>query len=136
MPLWLLYLLLALATHRATRLLVEDELPLVKVPRDKVTDYFGQYDQAGRLVAGRRLGRLGWSIAYLVGCPWCMSVWVATGLVFAVGAVTSVPLPWLAIAVASSVTGWAAQAESEHEQRWAQRDLQLRAERQRTGIRP
>lgn len=127
---WLLVVLLTLATHRITRLLVADELPLVKAPRDAIADHFGIY-QGGQLVDGARWGRLGWSIAYLVGCPWCMSIWVAMALVFGTGSVMSVPLPWLIIAAASSITGWVASAEAEHEQRWAQRDAQLREIRAR-----
>ncbi len=122
MPAWLLVALLILATHRLTRLLVQDELPLVKIPRDRIANYFGRFDEAGNLVAGRQLGRVGWSIAYVFGCPWCMSAWAGALIIYLTCQVTSVPVPVLVWAAASTVTGLIASAESEHEQRWELND--------------
>lgn len=50
--------------------------------------------------------RLSYSIAYLWGCPWCMSFWVAWALIgVAMLLGFSVPLPWLLVAIASYVSG-------------------------------
>jgi hypothetical protein len=64
----LFFLILVLAVHRGTHLVVEDQLPLVRRPRDW-------------LVARKPEGPL----AYLVNCFWCSSVWVsavAVGLLY------------------------------------------------------
>lgn len=130
MSLWLLLVLILLATHRVTRLLTKDSLPIVDRPRAWIVATFGRADAAGNLVGGRRWGRLGWSIAYLWTCPWCMSVWVAAGLVFGAGAWTSIPLPWLWVAAASTVTGFlSGVVESEHELRYELADLELARKR-------
>ena len=123
---WLLTLLVVLAVHRLTRLAIADEIPVVKVPRDRIVDWLDP-------VAGRRghWGGFGRSVAYLLGCPWCMSVWVGAFVVWGTAWTVGLPVPWLVWAAASSVTGWAASAESEHDQRYAlrQRDLETRGPR-------
>jgi hypothetical protein len=121
MPSWLLVVLIVVAVHRVTRLLVADEIPLVKVPRDAAVNWLDPE------VPGRRApwGGFGRSVAYLIGCPWCMSMWVGAGLVALTTVFVSVPAPLLVWLAASSVTGWAAQAESEHEQRWKVRQQQI-----------
>jgi hypothetical protein len=116
---WLLLLLYTLTVHRTSRLLVTDSLPIIARPRDTIQHYFGAYDGYGNLYAGRQLGVVGWSIAYLLGCPWCMSVWVGTALIFGPLGDVSIPLPWLWIAAASTVTGvLGGIIESEHELRY------------------
>lgn len=123
---WLLVLLVILAIHRLTRLAVADEIPLVKVPRDKAVDWLDPLN--GRLPPW---GGFGKSIAYLLGCPWCMSVWVGGFVVWGTAWLHGLPVPWLVWAAASSVTGWAAAAESEHDQRWKLNEQRLAA-----GVRP
>lgn len=116
---WLLLALLTLTVHRITRLIVTDSLPVIAAPRDAIRRYFGQFDTLGNLTVGRQLGVVGWSIAYLLDCPWCMSIWVGTGLVFGALGPWSIPLPWLWVAAASSVTGFLSGVwESEHELRY------------------
>jgi Protein of unknown function (DUF1360) len=122
MPAWLLVLLMILTTHRGTRLVVQDDLPLVKIPRDRIASYFGRFDAAGNLIEGRQLGKVGWSIAYVLGCPWCSSVWVGGLVVWATTWFASVPVPVLVWLAASSVTGLIANHESEHEQRYELND--------------
>jgi hypothetical protein len=127
---WLLTILVIVTVHRLTRLAVADEIPLVKVPRDTVVNWLDPID-------GRRghWGGLGRSIAYLLGCPWCMSVWVGGVVVWLTVWLHGLPVPWLVWAAASSVTGWAASAESEHEQRWKLNE-QLIAAGERTTAGP
>lgn len=62
---WLTVALVLLATWRLTRLLVADAFPPVAKPRQWVVGRFGD----------------GSSVAYLVECPWCMSVWVGAAVV-------------------------------------------------------
>lgn len=62
MPVWLVVVLMVLATYRLTRLVVADEFPPVKTFRER---FEARHDN---------------SLGYLVGCPFCVSVYAA-GLV-------------------------------------------------------
>lgn len=113
--LWLLLVVAALATHRITRLIIADHIPVLAVPRDAVlnwldpsVDYLSTHP-----TAKPHLGAVGRALAYLGTCPWCMSVWVAGGIVWLLDArfQYSIPLPWLIIAVLSTVTGLLADIE-------------------------
>jgi len=121
----LVVLLTMLAVHRVTRLVVADEFPPVRAPREAIQDWFGEYDSRGNLVGGRRLGGFGRSVAYLVTCPWCMSVWVGGGIVWAVDHWHGLPVPFLVWAAASSFTGWAAAVEAAADQQHDLREHQL-----------
>lgn len=108
----LIVVLFVLATHRLTRLVIRDEVPLVALPRDWILDTFGRYDDEGKLTGGRRLGKLGWALAYVFTCDWCMSIWVGYGLLLVVWLTgVDMPVPWLVPLVASSVTGLIAERE-------------------------
>jgi hypothetical protein len=76
----------ALATHRLTRLLVEDE---VTEPLRNAA--------AGRNPEGR--------LAYFARCPWCVSTWVAAGWAALTVTAPSVAAPVGAMLAWSSVTG-------------------------------
>lgn len=130
---WLLVLLLALATHRITRLLVRDELPLVKVPRDALAHWLDPRDNNGDPAEPSPLGGLGRAIAYLVECDWCMSVWVGGGLVWATTATVGLPYPWLVWPALSTITGLMAAGEA-HAERRAQLD-QLQMTEREAGLR-
>lgn len=108
----LVVLIYFLAVHRGTRLLIHDKVPVFAWPREKMLDYFGSYDAEGNLVGGRRLGWLGESIAYLLTCPWCMSIWVGAGLMWGC-LLTGVdmPVPFLTFLASSTVTGFLAERE-------------------------
>ena len=91
-PLWLTVLLTCLATHRVTRLLTRDQLPLVAWPRERVVLFCdprlaekSTLEWHARRTGGRAPrphgGGLGRSVAYLITCDWCVSVYVAAGLV-------------------------------------------------------
>lgn len=125
----LVIVLLALATHRVTRALTRDQIPLVKVPRDAFVTRWGapSTDTADqplprelRNVAygGKRTNGLMRSLAYLWECDWCMSVWVGAGLTYLAWRWTELgDQPWI-VAVfaglaASTATGLIAQREPE-----------------------
>lgn len=116
---WLLVILTCLAVHRATRLLTRDHLPLIAVPRQKITMYL----DPPMIIDGvpvdpepkRPLGVIGWSLAFLLECDWCMSVWISAGIV-SLEVFTfhlNVPYPLLLGAAASTITGLIAQHEPE-----------------------
>lgn len=116
---WLVVVLIALATFRLTRLVVKDTIPAVKVPRDAIVNWLDPDDAwkiewlASRELAGKpyldppsgHLGAVGKSLAYLLSCPWCMSVWVGAAVTYATNLWVSVPMPWLTWAAACAVTG-------------------------------
>lgn len=91
---WLLLVVLNIVVYRVTRVITRDEFPLVRIPREwMVVRLYPEYADVetqsrygakhGR-AARPHLGALGQSIAYLLCCDWCMSVWVAAATVWAV----------------------------------------------------
>jgi hypothetical protein len=84
---WLLLVLLCLFVYRVTRLVTTDTMPLVAWPRETIVLYlhpeYADEDAQVRYVKkhgslGRNhLGAFGGSLAYLITCDWCASVWVA-----------------------------------------------------------
>lgn len=80
----LIFALMVLATWRITHLVVEDTIPVIAKPRDWV-------------IARKPEGNL----AYLLGCTYCSSVWVAAGVVAAVDLGTDYPVPLPALMIAS-----------------------------------
>lgn len=101
----LLIVVLALAVHRTTRLLTRDQVPLIKRPRDLVLAWIDPRDTDGHEVGRGPLGGLGRSIAYLMECDWCMSVWVSGALTWATAEMVGLPWPWLVWPAMSTVTG-------------------------------
>jgi hypothetical protein len=73
------------ATFRVSRLITHDEI--LAAPRMWVID------------------RAPTPLAYFVQCTWCVSVWVAGGVVVVLDQWATVPLPWAVILTASAVTG-------------------------------
>lgn len=122
MDLWLLLLVMSLATYRLTRLLVADTFPPVLWLRDRLAGgwreatepevdalhdgvdalaealalnpYYREFDG----VVNRCVIRKRWSpfwLAELFSCPWCASGWVAAGVTAAVWATGGLPVPLL-----------------------------------------
>ena len=119
---WLLVILTCLATHRATRLITRDHLPLIAIPRQRFIMWADppaevQLPDGTTVPIEPRprypLGILGRSLAFLLECDWCMSVWVATVMVLMEWYLTNWPVPYppLLVAAASTVTGLIAQRE-------------------------
>lgn len=117
MPVWLTYILIALAVHRATRFVTRDKFPLIAVPRYAITNWldpstqYAQVREAQGKEARGHWGLFGSALAYLWECDWCVSIWTAAGVVYATSHWTSVPLPVLAWLAASTVTGLLANNE-------------------------
>lgn len=81
MPLWLLLLILILATHRVTRIIVDDSV--LNAPRQWI------FDKGP-----------GW-LAELLSCHWCVGWWVAGATVGLTWLFQPIPLPglwWPAVA--------------------------------------
>ena len=79
----------ALATHRLTKLVVDDEI--ARPIREKIFDKFGEPSES--------------KLSFAITCPWCTSMWVGLGVV---AAGTIAPKAWRPLAYAlalSSVTG-------------------------------
>lgn len=126
---WLLWFGLIVAIWSTTRLLIKDEFPPVRVTRDWFVATFGVRDErTGELVGGRPgWGVVGYSIAYIWTCPWCMSVWVGIALwLFADYALGfSVSLPWLLIAAGRVLTGLAGMLEARIDQNYEEAEVRL-----------
>lgn len=106
-------LLLGLATHRLTRLLIADEITAGLRVR---------VQEAAEARWARRRGTAvdpadpdyHSPLAFALSCPWCASVWVAAALVTGLRAAgTRLPNPALLALAASSITGLLASLEPE-----------------------
>lgn len=102
--LWALALMIT--TWRVTRILVVENFPPAAALRDWVRDTFGVDNEDGDLVGPKRWGLLGYSLAYLWTCQWCMSVWVGAAVYAAwYWAGPGVMLPVVVVAAASGLAG-------------------------------
>lgn len=124
MSLWLLLLVMSLATYRLTRLVVADVFPPVLWLRDRIVGGWrpltrkesetnrlpvleeGQSATVARLggltvidgETNRYVERTRWVpywLADLLSCPWCASGWVALGVTAGTWAVVGLPVPLL-----------------------------------------
>ena len=132
MTVWLIIGLIV-AIERVTRLLVVDALPVVRYVREWFVPTFGVVNEDGEIVDGKGYRWARWltfSIAYLWTCPWCMSPWVGAAIVF--GSRLDVPYPWLVIAAGSTLSGWMANLQGEHDQRWAALDIEINGRKRPT----
>lgn len=100
------------AVFRLTRLVTSDAL--TEGLRDRIIERQRQRlaSTGDEMTVARRYGpevaEAGGPVAYLVGCPWCASMWVAVGVAVARRAA---PLPWALVArglTMSTITGWLA----------------------------
>jgi len=141
-PAWLDVALFIVATYRVTRLLTFDHLPVIAAPRVWITNQLDPSPAwrelhpkarplADRLAAAdtslskrgatrifaypvRAAAATGRTIAYLLECDWCMSVWVAAGGVWLWWA-QPVAAEWVFLAAAASgVTGLLAGRDGRH----------------------
>ena len=98
MNLALLFVLLAFATGRITRLVVADDLPPLRLTRNWIVGL--RPDVMAKQPTGRNATRVPenapyrnhWWLGELITCAWCASGWVSLGLWL--GTWWFVPLPW------------------------------------------
>ena len=89
---FLIFIIMCWAAYRLTRLIVTDQVPLIKIPRT---------------YAKRRLPDGHWFI-YLIGCEFCTSVYVAGGITLLVWSFNGLVLPWLVWPAVSGVASYLA----------------------------
>lgn len=94
------------AVYRLTKLVVDDAL--TQALREKLIEASSRRLDRSNVVRiyGSDVADAGGPVAYLVGCPWCASVWIAAGVVIARRVF---PLPWGLAARGlsmSAITGW------------------------------
>lgn len=129
----LLWFGMVVAIWRTTRLLVKDEFPPVAALRSWFIETFGRRSQrTGELIGGKRWGALGFSIAYVWSCMWCMSFWVGLALWWLAdrAAGLDIAYPWLLVAVASGVSGLVGSIEARIDQRYELAEMELERRRE------
>lgn len=105
---WLLVLLVALATHRATRLVTRDHI--LGRPRLAVQEWFeDHWEQRTELVSDSDEWQS--AGAYFLSCPFCMSVWIGGAIVAATAFTVGLPVPVLVWAAVSTAAGLLARLE-------------------------
>jgi ribosomal protein L37AE/L43A len=116
---WFVFLLAIFATHRVTRLLTRDQMPLIAVPREAFAQRWAVYEGAKtaeqRCISlnGKRTNIVMRSLAYLWECDWCMSVWVGAAIAYGTYHWINAWAWQVALlgATASTITGLIAQRE-------------------------
>lgn len=103
--------LFCLTVYRVTRLLTEDKIPIIATPRAVLYNWLDP--DPSEVLAGRRkpTGGTARAAAYLLTCPWCMSVWVGGIAALAVDHWLHIPYVWWMWPASSAVTGLLAAAE-------------------------
>jgi len=106
---WLVLLVFTgLTSFRLTRLVVEDDFPLVKIPREWVIGKpVYNYDTEQWEPANKHEGRWYYWFGELISCPWCASGWISLGLVVLVAASTKSGLlvEWFLLWIATWAIG-------------------------------
>ena len=104
MDLWLLLVLMSVATYRITRLVTTDTLPPALWVRDRLAGGWREaedHETPTDVIDGVPSvynKRAGWSpywVGKLITCNWCASAYVAAGVVGTVWVVDGLPLPGL-----------------------------------------
>lgn len=122
MEIAVLFFLMMMTAWRLTRFAVADFLPFVRVPREWVVEWLDPRDDTGAKIQrnGKEppLGGFGRGIAYLLTCPWCMSFWMALGVVWVTTNWYSVRAPWLVVGAVWACAGWLSAIEGWGEEWW------------------
>lgn len=122
MPLWLIVVLTVIATHRVTRIVTRDAIPLVATPREAFVQRWAGFSDAKTReekrmsLNGKKTNGFMKSLAYLWECDWCASVWVGAGITYGTYLTTDLGdhhwfVAILVALTASSGTGLIAQRE-------------------------
>jgi len=136
-PHWLLVLLACMTTYRLTRFVTRDALPLASRPRRWIDKHWNPFPDDNAWDAYRSAPRdvqqIAWSniskqygiksrptglkrsVAYLIGCAWCTSIWVGAGVSGFIMIFIGLTWPWFVLVwlTASSVSGMISQREPE-----------------------
>lgn len=119
----LLFILILLgASHRVTRFITRDKIPLIALPRKKFVDRWAGYDNAPpemynvAAISGKRTNLLMRSLVELWECDWCVGVWVSAILTYVSTYFISLPWagwwPWVLVgACVASGVGFLAERE-------------------------
>jgi len=89
LPIWLLVPLALLATHRITRLITRDAIPLIAIPREAFAQRWATFadaktsEERRTSIGGKRTNIVMSSLAYLWECDWCTSAYVGAGIAVA-----------------------------------------------------
>lgn len=122
--LFLIVVSLFLATHRVTRLITRDAIPLMSGPREAFTRRWARFadaktrEQKKQTESGKTTNAFMASLAYLWECDWCASVYVSTVLTYLTWRWSELGEQHWIVAVllglaASTVTGLIAQIEAD-----------------------
>lgn len=97
--------LIVLATYRATVLITDDRI--FAVPVLKIQEALEARLRPDRPVLQGHENEWQSPLAYLLSCPYCLSVWMGAAVVAVVDTLTpaSVPMPGLTAVAASAATG-------------------------------
>lgn len=112
--------------YRVTRLITRDQFPLIMWPREMIVSYlYPEYADKNWMterptkIFKAHWGGFGRTIAYLMVCDWCMSIWVSGFITWFLVAFTD----WFHTGgtlqgvmyglAASTVTGWIASKEED-----------------------
>jgi hypothetical protein len=98
------FVLMTLSAYRLTRLLVEDNFPPILWVREKLTGD----EEAGIPPASW----VPFWLEYLVGCYWCMSVWITGLMTLAVALTSEVPYPLLVWGGMAALVPWISHLEA------------------------
>lgn len=125
---YLLWFGMVVAIWRVTRLLVKEDFPPVVKIRDWSIDTFGRRNADNELVGGKRWGIVGYSIAYVWTCMWCMSVWVGIGMwaVVSFWLGLHVSYPFLLVAAGSGLAGIIGSLDERIDQRYELARLEIK----------
>lgn len=78
--------MLILATHRVTRLITRDAIPVIAIPREAFAQRWATFtddktkEARRQSIGGHKTNIVMSSLAYLWECDWCVSVWVSAVL--------------------------------------------------------
>lgn len=105
---FLVVILIWMSTYRITRLIVSDTI--IKKTRIRVQWWFESHYE--KKYGGTDDDNWNSKIAYLLGCPWCMSIWVGAIVTLITDITAGVPLPVLTAIAASGVAGYLSTRET------------------------
>lgn len=108
----LIVILIMLATHRVTRLIVKDHVTEPVRTRLQVGAERRWATRHPTLARVTPQDRWGSPLAFWLSCPWCVGLWVAAAVTGATWPIARFPVPVLVALAASTATGLIAELEN------------------------